>query len=124
MTRANGGPLAVELDALGLAVGLAIVTGGLSLLAPFLVALVEALAALAVASWAMVVAEDRAAGPAPRSRRRAMALAILVLGASGFLLAPSAAAPFRGILLALTLVPLWAVERRARRSSPGRTESE
>ncbi len=120
----GGGPTlrAVEIDAFGLAVGTALVAGGLSLAAPFLTALVGALAALAVASWAMAFGSVR---PTARSlRARGPGLGSLALGGSIFIGAPAALLPYRGLVLAVTLVPLWALERSARRRAAGAPGAE
>jgi hypothetical protein len=124
MNRAPATLLAIEHDAFGLAVGTALVAGGLSLVAPFLSALVGALAALALASWTVTRAEERAAGVRRRLGRATVALALLGAGAALYGLAPEGFGGFRGIALALSLVPLWMVERRpegrGRRSVEGR----
>lgn len=105
------GPRTLELDTFGLAVGTALIAGGLSVVASFLAALVGALAALALASWAMALGPDR--WTRGRWRSSGPGLAALALGALGFLHPPTGLIAYRGLVLALGLVPLWVLERRA-----------
>ena len=100
-----------EFEAFGAAVGSALVCGALSVVFPPLVAPTATLAALALAGW---VSLARRRGSLSRSGLGTGALAALgVLGGAGvgFLTLPSLLAPFRGLLLAGSLVPLFAVER-------------
>ncbi len=101
----------LELDTFGLAVGTALIAGGLSVVAPFLAALVGALAALALASWAMALGSGR--WTRARWRSSGPGLVALALGALGFLDPPTALSAYRGLVLAIGLVPLWVLERRA-----------
>lgn len=112
------GPGTPGRDTLGLAVGLALVAGGLSLVAPFLVALVGALAALAVAGWVVGRRRGTVAGRPARRARSAAPIGILAVGGALFVAPPEALVPYRGLLLALTLVPLW-WETRDGRGRPG-----
>ena len=118
MTPVQEGWRSVGLDALGLAVGIALVAGALSLVAPFLIALTGTLAALSVASWAMVQSPRGFAGRRTLSRYRIAPLTILCAGAVVFLLPPRELVSVRGLLLALSLVPLWWAERPLRRPAP------
>lgn len=101
----------VEFEVVGVAVAGALVAGGLALVDPFLASLSGALAALALAGW---VAQISGAGT--RSVRRmgrsgAAALTSLSVGAVIFLASPSALTRVRGLLLAVSLVPLWMAAR-------------
>lgn len=102
---------AFEFDAFGAAVGSALVCGALSLGLPFLAAPTASLVCLAVAGWVSVV---RRRGPLSRSglgTSSLTALALLAGSAAVFLMSPMNAVPFRGLILAGGLVPLFAVER-------------
>lgn len=114
------GPRVVGLDALGLAVGTALVAGALSLVAPFLIALTGTLAALSVTSWAMVQTSGGSRGRWYAARARITRLSILAVGATVFLVPPRELTPFRGLLLAVSLVPLWWGERGQLRQGRGR----
>jgi len=96
-------------EAFGVAVGATLVSGALSLAAPFLIALTGALAALAIAGWS---ARLRRTGPFRAGLLRPIvALAILGSVTVIFLFPPTALDAARGLILALGLLPLWAVER-------------
>ncbi|MGP8076411.1 MAG: hypothetical protein ACLP8Y_06755 [Thermoplasmata archaeon] len=100
-----------EFEAFGAAVGSAVVCGALSLVVPLLIAPTATLVCLALAAW---VSTSRRRGPLTFSGLGNSSLASLcVLGgsAAGFLTAPSFLAPFRGLLLAGGLVPLFLAER-------------
>ena len=103
------------------AVGLSLIAGGLALAAPFLNSLVLALAALAVAGWVV----DRRAGA--RGRGGGWRPGVLFgwtmagLGAVAFFALPAPVASVRGLLLACSLLPLWANDRRSSRSHPSRS---
>jgi hypothetical protein len=111
--NARWGPNYVgEFDVVGVAVGTALVSGALSLVAPALSDLTGALAALAWAGWM-----SGAAGRALPLLRIVLgeARGAIVAGAGGalvFLFGPAGLAPFRALLLGLSLVPLWWVARR------------
>ena len=115
MSTSSEGLRFIGFDALGLAVGTAIVAGALSLIAPFLAALTGTLGALSVASWIMVQAPRRSAGRWHLARARIAPLSILGAGATVFLVSPKELVPFRALLLAMSLVPLWWSERPLRR---------
>jgi hypothetical protein len=115
----RGMPL-LDFEAFGAAVGLALVCGALSVVLPFLISPTATLAALALAGWLSLA---RRRGSLTWSGLRSGPLAALcVLGGAGvgFLASPAFFAPFRGLLLAGSLVPLFAVER-ARSVLPGPT---
>ena len=99
--------------AFGTSVGLAVLLGALSVAVPGLVAVTGTLAALAVAGWATL---PRRLGPTPWARRGAVSLVgcALLLGAAAYLLPPVFLVPYRGLAIALGLVPLWLLERRGR----------
>ena len=122
MTASGFGPPPGGLDALRLAVGSALVAGALSLVEPFLVSLVVALAALAVASWAMTNLPEGIVRRASLTGPTGVRLAALFLGVMGFLLLPSPLAPLRAGVLAVALVPLTLRTRGAEvRTSAGET---
>ena len=109
-SRPKGPPIAF--DAFAVATGLALITGGLSLLARFLDSLVVALVAIAVAGW---VVERRGTGvDRPVADGFAEGASWCVLAASGvaFALLPSPFELGRGLVLAVGLVPLWIARRR------------
>ncbi len=108
------------LDALGLAVGTALVAGALSVVASFLAALVGTLAALAVLSWTILRGRSGVGRRAYVGGGRAVPLGVLAAGTVVFLSPPLDLFPYRGLLLALSLVPLWARERGWPRLAPRR----
>jgi hypothetical protein len=114
MNDRGSGPGELGFETFGAACGLAVVAGALATLVPSLDALTVALVALSVAGWASL--HRRSAGPG-----RVLAgplgtylgpLLLLGAGATTFLCAPAPLVPWRGLVLGLSLVPLWAVERR------------
>lgn len=107
------GPLPVEFDTFRVAVALAIIAGALGIVAPYLDALAAALAALAAAGWAAGRARDRAGGPARAGAGRFAGGVCVLLGAAGFFLLPPPLAVARGLLLGLSWLPLWWLERRS-----------
>lgn len=106
-------------DTFGVSVGAALVAGVLSIGIPFLAALTGTLAALAVASWVMVRGPPTVFWETFLPARRAIGLGILAGGAALFLFPPPLLATLRGPLLALTLLPLWWVERQGTRDAVG-----
>ena len=109
--------LSIEFDAFSVAVGLAIVAGALSLLAGYLTSLTVALAALAFAGWAARSASSVVPGQRIVSIR-GLGISFLVIGIALFLLLPPPWAGGRALVLALSLVPLWAAERPTSRHRP------
>lgn len=103
----------IEFDTFGVGVGLAVIVGALSLLAPYLDALTAALAALALAGWAAGRSHDRRFGRTGDASLRVVGVAGAAAGAVAFLLLPGSTAGVRGLVLGLALVPLWLIERRA-----------
>lgn len=102
------GPGAWGFDPFRTAVALAVVAGAVSLALPWLVGLVGALAALAVAAWA---ADLPVHGRPSRTPRCVAAVAILGVAGLAFVGALGPTASYRGALLAVGLLPLWAVRR-------------
>jgi hypothetical protein len=107
----------IEFDAFSVAVGLAVITGALSFVAPFLEALTVALAALAVAGWAALQSAERVGLARGLPATRLLGLALAGGGAAAFFVLPGPIAMARGLVLGASLVPLWLVERR--RATPG-----
>jgi hypothetical protein len=113
------GPSVGEFDVFPTAVIGALVTGVLSLLAPFLVALTGTLIALAVAGWCSSRRQD---GTNLRSLGRPdRASALAALGLIEVLsLSPAVPwAAFRGLVMAAGILPLWWVERPRAHVSEG-----
>jgi len=106
-----GTPSAHEFEPFGVAVGAAAVCGILSVFTSWLVAPTASLSALALAGWVSLA--RRRGTLAWRHLRGASAAAFGVLGgaAVGFLDPPAPLAPFRGLLLAGSLVPFFVVDR-------------
>lgn len=107
MNRLPAGPASLGFDAGSTATGLGLITGALAILDSFLAVLTGTLAAIAVAAWA--IERRRSPGsPVPRFRGRTVfALGALAVGSGLFLAPPAGIAPFRALLLALLLLPLW-----------------
>jgi hypothetical protein len=108
-----GGPttLLFEFEAFGAAVGSAVVCGALSVPFPTLDAPTATLAALALAGW---VSLARRSGSLTRDRfGRGPVAALAALGGAGglYLAGPDLLVPFRGLLLAGSLLPLFVLER-------------
>lgn len=116
MTSGARSPLGFE--AFGTACGLAVVAGAVALLAPGLTMLTGALVALAVAGWASL--HRPASGRRPTSIAYLPPFAILAVAGGVFLDPTAPLGSGRALLLGLSVVPLWVVERGApRRSSRG-----
>jgi hypothetical protein len=119
-TRRPSSAAAIEFDTFSVAVGLAIVAGGLALVVPYLDGLAVALVALAAAGWAA-----GRASPSADRRFRAMSsqvtgLLAALAGVGAFFLLPEPIAHVRGLLLSLSLLPLWWTERRGTPGTPAR----
>ncbi len=104
--------MAVEFDVVGVSVGGALVSGGLSVFAPNLAALTASLAVLAVAGWLVLLRQARASLRPGRRESSGWAIAAVGVGFTLFLSGVGPLLTFRGLLLGLSLVPLWAVARR------------
>jgi hypothetical protein len=119
-TRRPPSAAAIEFDTFSVAVGLAIVAGGLALVVPYLNGLTVALVALAAAGWAA----GRASASAHRIFRtlssQATGLLAAIAGAGAFFLLPDPFAHVRGLLFSLSLLPLWWTERRGTSGTPAR----
>jgi hypothetical protein len=105
-------------DVVGVSVGAGLVSGGLSLVAPALAALTGSLAVLAIAGWLTLAREALGTVRRMVTGGSAWALASVGTGAGLFLEGGAFLAPARGLVLAVSLVPLWAVCRRLSGASP------
>lgn len=115
-----GGPSThlLEFEAFGAAVGSAVVCGALSVHFPFLDAPTATLAALALAGW-LSLARRRGSLAWDRVGRRPVAALASLGGASAiYLTAPSVLVPVRGLLLGVSLIPLFLLERSTTSHSP------
>ncbi len=113
----------VEFEVFGTSLGLALVTGALALLLPFLLALAGTLAALAIAGWCGMLRRGGGTRPALSDPGRLIGVAMAIGGTIVYLGAVPVLAPGRGLLLALALLPLWWVERH-RAPGTGRRRAE
>ena len=104
-------PRLFEFEAFGAAVGSAVVCGALSVLVPTLMAPTATLAALAVAGWLSLARRRGSLSRNSIGSRPIAALCILGGAAVEFLASPPTLSPFRGLILAGSLVPLFAVGR-------------
>jgi len=121
MTQPLGGAPLGEFDVFGVATGCTLVVGALSILAPFLTALAGTLAALVLAGWCSTLRRDGTS--LRRAARPDRGFALVTFGLGVFLfLSPVGLATFRGLLLGLAVLPLWAVERRVRRGASARED--
>jgi hypothetical protein len=114
MNEGAGTPRLFEFEAFGAAVGSAVVCGALSVPVPILIAPTATLTALAVAGW---LSPARRRGSLTRSTfGPALVAALTVLGgaSAGFLAPPWFLSPYRGLILAGSLVPLFVVGRDRR----------
>jgi hypothetical protein len=102
----------MEFDTFSASVGLAWIAGGLALVVPFLDSLVAALAALAVAGWVVDHRHGRTGAAARGPLAGGLPWSALAVGVSAFFLLPSPWGTGRGLILALSLLPLWLAERR------------
>jgi hypothetical protein len=102
----------LELDVVAAGTAGALVSAALALLAPYLTPLPAALAALALAGWVAQLRASAGTGPVRWPAGSRIALGVLALGAGVFVAAPAPAAPYRGLALALALLPLWNLARR------------
>ncbi len=108
---ASEGPPAPEFDAFRVAVGFGVLSGAAALVLPFLDSLTLALAAIALAAWVWR-RSPRPLGVRHRPWLRAAggwACAALGFGAFWGLSAPLSS--IRGLVLGLSLVPLWWLDR-------------
>jgi hypothetical protein len=111
MSERGAVPSVLGFEVFGAAVGLAVITGALAVVAPSLSALTGVLAALAIAGWVTQQRREGQGGMNPRRHRRWAALGVLALGAVVYFAPPVGGEPLRGLVLGAALVPLWVVER-------------
>jgi len=112
MTDPILGRRSLGFEAFGASVGLALVSGGLAIVLPFLAALTGTLCALAVAAW-VADRRHRSAGRRPTVARLEFVAWIWTGGAAAaFLDPPPAFGPYRAVALALGLAAVWAAGRR------------
>lgn len=109
-TRRPAG-VALEFDAFSVAVGLAVISGALSVAAPYLTPLTVVLDALAVAGWAAGRSHDRDGLIRGLGSFRGTGILIAAAGATAFVLLTGPLSAARGLALALSFVPLWLWER-------------
>jgi len=100
-----------EFETFGVALGGAILCGALSTVLPMLIAPTATLAALAVAGWVALRRKRGSLSWRILGWRPAIAFVVLAGATFGFLAPPVPLAPFRGLLLAGGLMPLFVVER-------------
>jgi len=112
VTDARAPSLGEGFDVVGVSVGAGLVSGGLSLVAPALAALTGSLAVLAIAGWLTLARQALGTLRRMITGGSAWALASVGAGAGLFLAGGTPLAPVRGLVLAVSLVPLWAVCRR------------
>jgi hypothetical protein len=112
MTAARGPPVTAEFDVVGVSIGAAVVSGALSVVAPSLVALTGSLAVLALAGWVVLVQQTLGSIRRRFTGRTVAALASAGMGAVLFLAGVGGLPAFRGIVLGVSLVPLWLVARQ------------
>jgi hypothetical protein len=91
-----------------------VVTGALSIVAPFFTVLTGTLGALGLAGWAAARRREGRSAASLRSPRQATGLVAVGAGAGVYLAAPAPFDPFRALLLALGLSVLWWAERGGR----------
>lgn len=101
----------IELEVFGASLGGGLVAGALSIVVPFLNALTGTLAALALAGWSGLVYRRGESLRAYLSAGGRFAFPVLVVGTLLYLRPPVFLEAFRGLVLALSLVPFWWVER-------------
>ncbi len=107
---------AIEFDTFSVAVGLAIISGALAVLAPYLDALTGALVALGGAGWVAGHSLEPGGLPGRMTSARTVGLVSVGLGVGAFFLLSGPLGPARGLALALSFVPLWLIDRKG---SPG-----
>lgn len=113
-------PGELGLEAFGTASGLAVIAGSLAVVVPMFDALTVTLVALAIAGWASARRRGaRRAGVAVRAVV-ASAVGLVALGIAGaaYVAPPAPLAPWRALVLALGVVPLWTLERRRAERRP------
>ena len=102
-----------EFETFGVAVGLALVCGALSVFFSVLDAPTATLAALALAGWLSLARRTGALHRDRFDRRNVAALVGLGATSAVYLSPPTVLVPVRGLLLAMSLVPLFLLQRSA-----------
>jgi|HubBroStandDraft_1064217.scaffolds.fasta_scaffold13435_5 hypothetical protein len=110
----------VEFDTFSVSLGIAVIAGGLALLAPFLDSLTAALVALAGAGWAAGLPRHGARAADWARPARVGGILALGIGTVAFFALPGPFDIARGLALSVSFVPLWLVERRAGLRRPER----
>jgi hypothetical protein len=105
-------------DVVGVSVGAGLLSGGLSLVAPGLVALTGSLAVLAIVGWLTLARQALGTVRRMVGGGTPWALASVGTGAGLFFVGGPLLASVRGLVLAVSLVPLWTVCRRLSGASP------
>ncbi len=105
----------LELDTFRVAVGLGVIAGALALLFPPLNSLVAALVALAAAGW--MAGWSRSGRETSRPVGTGIAWACVGLGGAAFVALDPPWAAGRGLVLSLSLLPLWLLDRRRGRAT-------
>lgn len=100
-----------EFDSFSIAAGSSLITGALSVVAPFLAALSVTLVVLSLSGWVALLRRERSSGRGVLTSGRSAALVPLALGATLFLFPAPVPGGFHGLVLPVALVPLWLVER-------------
>ncbi|MGB6500956.1 MAG: hypothetical protein WBG19_06125 [Thermoplasmata archaeon] len=114
MNAQVGVPPVLGFDPFGAAAGVALITGALAVILPFLSVLTGTLAALAVAGWAL--GRGRAYPRPSWFRHRIGGAVACGVGAATllYLAPPASLGPFRALLLALALALFWVEESLGR----------
>lgn len=110
--RPSARTVPVEFEVFGTSIGVGLVAGALSVVDPFLVALAGTLAALALAGWASMLHRHDVQRADLARPDRLLALGLLVAGAVVYGVPIPGLTQYRGLLVALAVVPLWVAERR------------
>ena len=114
MIPSEASPPPAHIEAFRLATGASVLSGAFSLLVPALIAASAALAALGFASWVSLASRRRPLFQARTKVRILCSLFAFGLTAVCFVAAPAPVASARGLILALGLVPLLALEHPRR----------
>ena len=110
MTASEGSPTP-EFDAFRVAVGFGVLSGAAALVLPFLDSLTLALAAIALAAWVWRRSPRPLGGRHRPGLSAAVGWACAATGFGVFWGLPAPLSSIRGLLLGLSLVPLWWLDR-------------